>query len=142
LERHERAKGCMILNRQRRYSLSLTELEKFAECLARHLSLSAEQFSVVLVSDRRMAALNRFFRGRSHATDVLSFPAGNGTRGDIVISVESARRQARRYQHSLAEEIQLLMIHGLLHLVGYDHERDRGEMVRREHALRRRMGLE
>ncbi len=97
-----------------------------------------------------MRALNRRFRGQVRATDVLAFPlhehssasAGNGYLGDVVISLEMARRQARRLGHSLAREVQLLILHGVLHLLGYDHETDRGEMDRRERALRRRLGLE
>jgi len=60
----------------------------------------------------------------------------------VAISVETARRNARRYRHSAAEEVKLLILHGVLHLLGYDHETDRGQMNRREHALRRRLGLE
>lgn len=132
----------MVINRQRRVPLSLPRLREFSERLGRRLRLSPERFAVVLVSDRRMAALERRYRGRRGPTDVLSFPAGNGNRGDVVISVDTAVRNARRYGHSLGQELKLLMVHGLLHLLGYDHETDQGEMDRREHVLRRGLGLE
>lgn len=137
----------MIANRQRRVRVDLAPLRAFAARLSRALRLRPEAVSIVLISDRHMAALNRRYRGRPCPTDVLSFragrqPGGNGYRGDVVISAETARRQARRYRHSLAEELELLLLHGVLHLLGYDHETDHGRMNRREHALRRRLGLE
>lgn len=137
----------MIVNRQRRVSLDEDDLGTFAARAATALRLSPDSFTVALVSDRRIAALNRRYRHAPRATDVLSFPlqAGgkrNGYQGDIVISAETARRNARRLGHGIAEEIKLLILHGLLHLLGYDHESDRGEMSRREHRLRRRLGLE
>lgn len=137
----------MILNRQRRVSLDEEDLRAFATTLRRALRLSRESFAVVVVSDRRSAALNRRYRSQNQPTDVLSFAAGasprtNGYLGDVVISAETARRNARRYGHRLEEEVKLLMVHGLLHLLGYDHESDRGRMNRREHRLRRRLGLE
>lgn len=123
------------------------ELDRFARALGRALRLPSASVVVALVSDRRSAALNRRYRGRPYPTDVLSFaagrsPRGNGFLGDVVISAETARRQARRYRHSLEEELKLLMLHGVLHLLGYDHETDGGRMKRREHSLRRRLGLE
>ena len=133
----------MIINCQRSIRVNAAALRRFAARLRRALRLRPDSFSVALVSDRRSAALNRRYRRRAYPTDVLSFAAeGNGARGDVVISVPTARRNARRYRHSLEEEIKLLMVHGVLHLVGYDHETDRGQMNRREHALRRRLGLE
>lgn len=97
---------------------------------------------VALVSDRRMRALNRQFRGVDHATDVLSFPAGErGFLGDVVIAEGVAKRQAKEHRHSLKIEIQILALHGLLHLLGYDHETDDGKMVRAEARLRRKAGL-
>ena len=137
----------MIVNRQRRISLEEEDLGAFATGLSRAVRLSLESLTIALVSDRRSAALNRRYRGQTQPTDVLSFPAAgspalNGYRGDVVISVETARRHARRYRHSLEEEVKLLMVHGVLHLLGYDHETDQGQMNRREHALRRRLGLE
>jgi len=124
--------------------------------------------SVALVSDRRVRALNRSYRRKDYATDVLSFPAGNappqrtrGTRrkkpvfssvssgssvvesflGDIVIARGVAARQARAAGHTEATELRILALHGLLHLLGYDHERDHGRMLRVERRLRRKGGL-
>jgi len=134
----------MIVNQQRRVPVDADELATFASRLARALKLSRRSFGVALVTDRRIAALNRRYRRRARPTDVLSFPASesNGYRGDVVISAETARRQARRLRHSTADEVKFLMLHGILHLLGYDHETDDGRMNRREHALRRRLGLE
>jgi probable rRNA maturation factor len=105
--------------------------------------------TVALVSDARIRALNRRFRGRDRVTDVLAFPPGAGpvppglgrALGDIVIARGRARRQARAAGHDLRAELRTLALHGLLHLLGYDHERDRGEMARLERRLRRRGGL-
>lgn len=133
----------MIINQQRRVRVDLKAVRKFLAPLGRAARVSPERFTVALVSDRRIAALNRRYRRQARATDVLSFSSrGDGYLGDIVISAETARRQARRFGHALDDEIKLLMLHGLLHLLGYDHERDDGRMNRREHALRRRLGLE
>ncbi|MFQ5723086.1 MAG: rRNA maturation RNase YbeY [Terriglobia bacterium] len=132
----------MVANRQRRVRVDEEDLRRFCLELARALRLPRQSFTVALVSDRRIAGLNRRYRRRPHATDVLSFPAGNGALGEVVISAQTARRQARRYRHRLEEEVKLLTLHGVLHLLGYDHESDRGQMTRREHALRRRLGLE
>ena len=99
--------------------------------------------SVAIVSDRRMQALNRQFRGKNSATDVLSFPAEKPFLGDIVIAIGVAKRQAREHAHSVATEVRVLALHGLLHLLGYDHEspRDRGKMARVEARLRKQGGL-
>jgi probable rRNA maturation factor len=106
------------------------------------------QVTVLLTSDVEIRRLNRQFRGKNKATDVLSFPAlemvagvVSDLAGDLAISVETARRQAHEQGHSLAIEIKVLMLHGLLHLAGYDHETDHGEMARRERLLRGRLGL-
>jgi len=98
--------------------------------------------SLAIVSDRRVRSLNRAYRRKDHATDVLSFPA-NERRflGDIVIARGVARRQARAAGHSEATELRVLALHGLLHLLGYDHERDDGRMARAERRLRRKGGL-
>ncbi|MDO8793747.1 MAG: rRNA maturation RNase YbeY, partial [Vicinamibacterales bacterium] len=99
---------------------------------------------VALVSDARVRALNRQYRGADRNTDVLSFPSGPGVEpalGDIVIATGVARRQAAAAGHALSTELKVLALHGLLHLLGYDHETDGGEMARLEQRLRRRHGL-
>jgi probable rRNA maturation factor len=107
--------------------------------------------SIALVSDRRIRALNRIYRRKDYATDVLSFP-GDGSNqqspisqwqflGDIVIARGVARRQARAARHPERTELKVLALHGLLHLLGYDHERDEGRMRRVERRLRRQGGL-
>ncbi len=98
--------------------------------------------TVALVSDRRVRALNARFRGIDHATDVLSFPAEErGRLGDIVIASGVAGRQARGAGHPVGTELRVLALHGLLHLLGYDHEHDDGRMARAEARLRRQAGL-
>ena len=98
---------------------------------------------VALVSDARMKALNRQFRGKDKVTDVLSFPAGGsrGFLGDIVIASGVAKKQAKAAGHGLNIEIRILALHGLLHLLGYDHEEDDGKMARVEARLRKKAGL-
>jgi probable rRNA maturation factor len=98
--------------------------------------------AIAVVADRRIRELNRQYRRTDAATDVLSFPADEpGQLGDIVIALGVARRQARTARHSLSDEFRVLALHGLLHLLGYDHERDNGEMRRLEQRLRRAGGL-
>ena len=98
--------------------------------------------TVALVQDARVRALNRRYRKKNTSTDVLSFPADEpGTLGDVVIAVGVARRQAATARHPLGTELRVLALHGLLHLLGYDHERDNGEMARLERRLRRKGGL-
>ena len=98
--------------------------------------------TVAIAPDARVRALNRRFRRKNTATDVLSFPAGEpGQLGDVVIAAGVAARQARAAGHSLATEVRVLALHGLLHLLGYDHETDDGRMARLERRLRRKGGL-
>jgi probable rRNA maturation factor len=98
--------------------------------------------TVAIVSDARVRALNREYRKKDKATDVLSFPSEErGFLGDVVIASGVAARQAREAGHSLATELRVLALHGLLHLLGYDHERDDGRMARLERRLRKRGGL-
>ena len=105
------------------------------------------QVCVLLTTDRNIRRLNRQFRGKDKATDVLSFPAEalvqkkERLAGDLAISVPTALRQAREQEHALAVELKVLILHGLLHLAGFDHERDSGEMARRERKLRGNLGL-
>jgi len=102
------------------------------------------EVSVLFCADTRMRALNRRYRGQDRPTDVLAFPTADsesGFLGDIVISVPYAERQARRRREPGAREIDRLLVHGLLHLMGYDHETDDGEMDALEARIRRRLGL-
>ncbi|HEX4308582.1 MAG TPA: rRNA maturation RNase YbeY [Acidobacteriaceae bacterium] len=105
----------------------------------------AGQVSVLLTGDSHIRRLNREFRRKDHPTDVLSFPAAEpGPRaiaGDLAISVDTAARQATEFGHPLATELQILVLHGVLHLGGYDHEADGGQMARKEARLRRQFGL-
>lgn len=100
------------------------------------------EVTVALISDRRMRALNRVYRGKDYATDVLSFPVDDDSfLGDIAIATGVARRQAAAAGHPLGTELRVLALHGLLHLLGYDHERDNGQMRRAEARLRKAAGL-
>ena len=92
--------------------------------------------SCLITTDRELRVLNRRFRGKDHATDVLSFPPG-----DIAISLDRARAQAFEHGHSVNDELKILMLHGILHLTGMDHETDSGEMARAEAKWRRKLGL-
>jgi probable rRNA maturation factor len=106
--------------------------------------------SVLLTGDAEIRTLNREFRKKDKATDVLSFPAAaipglpksEQVAGDLAISLETAAREAALRGHSLEQEVKVLLLHGTLHLAGYDHETDEGQMARREATLRRKLGLE
>ena len=101
------------------------------------------QVTVAITTDTRVRQLNHRFLGKPYATDVLSFPAGvTGTLGDIVIAEGIARRQANAAGHRLSVELRVLALHGLLHLLGYDHEHDNGEMGALERRLRVKGGLQ
>jgi probable rRNA maturation factor len=100
---------------------------------------------VLLTTDRALRQLNKDFRGKNQPTDVLSFPAPTAFAkkhaGDLAISIETAARQAKAFAHPTQDEIKILILHGLLHLAGEDHETDNGEMATREAALRRELRL-
>ena len=138
----------MIVNRQRRVAVSLQPLEKFYESARLALRFPPQSVGIQLVSDLAMARLNQTFRKKRGPTDVLSFPA-NGSKpstravyvGDIAIAPETARRNARRFARSLAAELRILILHGMVHLAGFDHETDEGQMDRVEQRLRRRLGV-
>jgi probable rRNA maturation factor len=136
----------------RRHPLNKRELARFAK-LAIHLAGAAGAVSILLADDERIRELNQQFRKKNKPTDVLSFPAlafppdawGDGhpqkQLGDLAISLDTAGRQAETFGHSLATEVKVLILHGILHLAGHDHERDDGEMAAIEGRLRKELHL-
>lgn len=126
--------------------LRVTALRQFVEDAQAAVKLRGD-VSVLLTGDRQIRRWNREFRGKNKATDVLSFPAipmegvASAMAGDLAISVETADKQAKEQGHALAEELKVLVLHGLLHLAGYDHETDDGTMARVERRLRAKLGL-
>jgi len=111
---------------------------------ARAARSRAAEVSVLFCADGRMRTLNRRYRGKDRSTDVLAFPAGpaaGGFLGDIVVSVPYAGREARRRSEPRAREVDRLLVHGFLHLMGYDHETDDGQMEALEGRVRRRLGI-
>lgn len=124
--------------------LSCAGLTRFLRVAQRAVGLKGA-VGVLLADDRRLRQLNREFRGKNKATDVLSFPAAEDVRaeyaGDLAISLETAARQAAEHGHALRDEVRVLLLHGLLHLSGMDHEVDEGEMAEREAELRKRLRL-
>jgi probable rRNA maturation factor len=142
----ERPARISVRNLQRRIGVDSRRLRTFLRTVAPAAGAAAAAATVALVSDGRIRALNREFRGLDEPTDVLSFPVSarsqsSGYLGDIVISVETAERQARRRRSTLRRELELLTLHGFLHLMGYDHETDHGEMRRIEYRLRKKLGI-
>jgi probable rRNA maturation factor len=127
-----------FLNRQRRRRVDRARLRQVLEGAARRLGVSGE-VAVVLTGDAALRRLNARYRGRDTATDVLSFQGEGGEAGlgDIVISVDSAARNARALGRRLPRELEVLALHGFLHVLGYDHESDDGTMDRLERRLRR-----
>jgi probable rRNA maturation factor len=148
----------MILNQQRAVRLARRPLEMFLQRLQRELGFQEAGVTIALVSDAEIARMNETFRKKKGPTDVLSFPAAARRRprslrrtsskgkageflGDIAIAPATARRYARKHGRTLPGELRVLILHGVLHLMGYDHETDRGEMDRVERRLRKRFGL-
>lgn len=150
----------MIVNLQRKIRIKTADFMPFLVALEAGVEeVTGKHFAVAFVSDKRMTELNGFFRGKSETTDVLSFPhspdefesshtpgssAESGPThflGDIVISAEQAERQAKANKLTLDREIKQLILHGVLHLCGYDHETDDGEMNSRELELRRKLSI-
>jgi probable rRNA maturation factor len=119
------------------------EVKGLGPWLVKHAPAKAKgDLSIAIVSDRRMRALNRQFRGKDAVTDVLSFPSDErGFLGDIVIAAGVSTRQAKAAGHTIQTEVRVLALHGLLHLIGYDHESDDGKMARAEMRLRKKAGL-
>jgi probable rRNA maturation factor len=161
----------MILNRQRAVRVARGPLEAFLRRVENEMDLGDSEVTVCLVSDAEIARMNQAFRKKKGPTDVLSFPAEKKLRtsvkrrkklytedaeknrgnqasrtmqtylGDIAIAPLTARRYAKKNGRSLNNELRVLILHGVLHLLGYDHETDRGEMDRIERKMRRRFGL-
>jgi probable rRNA maturation factor len=138
-----------IVNRQRGRTINAKQWREFTEKALGAIGGNNRGATIVFVSDDTIKKLNRRFRGKSVATDVLSFPTEaepfeveNGSHlGDVVISVERAATQAKENGLSFSGEVEQLILHGLLHLCGYDHETDKGEMNRLELKLRRKLGI-
>ena len=134
----------MVILRKRVAGMNEASLDRFVARARRSVGLRGG-VNVLVTTNRELRALNSRFRGKPMPTDVLSFPADSVTApkhaGDIAISAEIAQQNARRLGHSGAEEIKILALHGVLHLAGYDHESDRGEMARLEDRLRRKLRL-
>ena len=134
----------MIIFRKHVVGLSHAALAKFVTRTSREVRLRGI-VNVLVTSSRELCALNRRFRGKDKPTDVLSFVPHpsfvNELAGDIAISAEIAKQNARRLGHSAAKEIKILALHGMLHLAGYDHERDLGGMAAKEANLRQSLGL-
>ncbi len=135
----------MVTWQKRVPGLSDATFRRFVRQVCRAVRLSGE-VEVLITSNSRMRALNRQFRGKDKATDVLSFPAppdrplvkpNAASAGDIAISADIAASNAKQMGHSAAHEVKILTLHGVLHLAGYDHDSDEGEMARKEARLRR-----
>ena len=136
------------MDRQVELELSRARILRFLRLARAAVGLEGE-VHVLLADDATLRRLNRQFRGKDKATDVLSFPASAGTQfhaeqklaGDLAISLETAAKQAKKIGHTLKDEVRVLMLHGLLHLAGLDHEQDEGQMAAREAELRSELGL-
>jgi probable rRNA maturation factor len=158
----------MILNRQRTVRVARPPLEAFLVRVREQLRLNGAEITIALVSDPAIARMNETYRHKKGPTDVLSFPGDDAPRrnggrrraprarakrqdgavasdghslGDIAISPATARRNAKKLGRTLPDELQILILHGVLHLLGYDHETDNGQMTRVENRLRRKLGL-
>jgi probable rRNA maturation factor len=147
-----------IENHQRAVPVGVSELERFLQKVKKETGLGKDCLAIRLIGDAEMTRLNETYRKKKGPTDVLSFPmvgdsvkpgtlrqqvwkARGGFLGDIAISPKVARRNAKTLGRRLPEELKVLILHGVLHLLGYDHETDRGEMERIEMRLRRKLGI-
>ena len=130
----------VLLNQQRRRRVPAARLRRVIQDAGRALRVSGE-VALVLTNDAPVRRLNARYRHQDKPTDVLSFPGpgGEGGLGDIVISLDTAARNAPRFGRTLSQELQVLTLHGFLHVLGYDHETDDGTMDRLEARLRRRL---
>jgi len=130
----------VVVNRQRRRRVDTARLRRVVEDAACSLGVSGE-VALVLTSDRPIRRLNARYRGKDKPNDVRSFPGPGGEAGlgDVLISLDTAARNAPRFGRTLAQELDVLALHGFLHVLGYDHETDDGTMERLEGRLRRRL---
>lgn len=138
----------MVILRKKIAGLSASTLERFV-LRARRMIHVRDTVNVLVTNNSELRALNRRFRGVDKSTDVLSFPAPPSesskvrrAAGEVAISADIARENARRMGHTAANEVKILALHGILHLAGFDHECDRGEMARKERRLRQQLRLE
>ena len=154
----------MIFNRQKKVRIAEPLLTAFLAAVLRELNIIGAEVSIAFVSNHEIAKWNAKFRGKKGPTDVLSFPALSlrrvarhrrtktrtglrpgsavGFLGDVAIAPETAARYAKQNGRTLDVELRVLILHGVLHLMGYDHEKDQGQMNRIEQKLRRRLGIE
>jgi probable rRNA maturation factor len=131
-----------VVNRQRRLQIDTRVWFDFATKALAAIGNSESSATIAFVSDKKIRELNRQFRGIDKATDVLSFPSGGPDElGDIAVSIDTAQTQAKENGLKLDEEVAQLILHGLLHLCGYDHETDNGEMNRLELRLRKKLEI-
>ena len=139
----------LVLFRRAPAGLRRQGLEDFAQVLRKRVA-GGREFHCLITDDGEMRRLNRQFRRKDYPTDVLSFPVdrdaekgmpGPASLGELAISAQRAAEQAREFGHAVGDEIRILMLHGVLHLTGMDHERDRGRMARAEAAWRKSLGL-
>lgn len=138
-----------VINQQRKLKIDSGQFQLFTDLAINIIPQASNKFvTVAFVSDRKIRELNKAFRGKNYATDVLSFPfeadefdANESFLGDIIISVERAETQAAENNLDLETEIKQLILHGILHLCGYDHEVDNGEMNTLELKLRDKLGI-
>lgn len=138
----------MVIFRKTITGLTASSLQRFVLRVRRLLKLR-ERINVLVAGSVELRSLNRRFRKVDKPTDVLSFPSlpvgrqqTNPVASDVVISADIARENAKKLGHSLADEVKILTLHGILHIAGFDHENDRGAMAKKEQQLRRRLGLE
>jgi probable rRNA maturation factor len=150
----------MILNQQSRVRVPVQALDEFLARACKALRVPFDAVTICLVTNAEMARWNRVYRGKNRPTDVLSFAVEANAKprrakrrdsgdsrdcrdylGDIAIAPEVARRNAKQFGRTFGDELRILILHGILHLMGYDHETDTGQMERREKRLRRSLGL-
>ena len=139
-----------IVNRQRNRKINAKQWREFGEKALQAIGSRKQEATIVFVGDEAIRKLNRQFRGQDYVTDVLSFPSEaepfeieNGSQlGEVVISVQRAAAQAKEHGLSFSDEVRQLILHGLLHLCGYDHETDNGQMNRLELRLRKKLGIQ